>query len=95
MTITTSPVDAQESDYIILKWGTLKGWRINNPEAFDLLKKYGECGVSISAMTQRDTPEQKQMLCDLIRHHDGTIYLDWDGKFVTKEEAISYIEGYR
>lgn len=84
-----------EPESIVLKWGTLKAWDLRKQESRDICKRYVECGAQFSAMAQRDTPEQKQILCELILQHDGTIYLDWDGKFVTKEEAIAYIEGYR
>ncbi len=81
-------------DKIILKWGTLKGWTLNKPESLALLKKYETFPTTWSAMSQHDTPEQKEILCELIRQHDGTIYLDWDGKFVTKDQAIAYIMDY-
>lgn len=82
-------------DRLVLKWGTIKAWDFNgNPEADKLVKQYLEGGASMSAIMQRDTPEQKKILCDLIRIHKGTIYLDWDGKYVTPNEAIAYIENY-
>ena len=81
-------------DDLTLKWGTLKGWSFpNNPKAMELITRYHELGASFSVMTQHDTPEQKQILCDLIdvtNNPDG-IYLDWDGKYVSKEEAKKYI----
>lgn len=83
-----------DPDYILLKWGTLKGWRLNNPASFALLKKYVELGMSLGAMQQVDTPEQKQILCDLIRQHDGTIQNDWDGEFYSQGQAVDYIENY-
>jgi hypothetical protein len=81
-------------DSLLLKWGSLKGWHLENPETFDLLKKWGDLGVSMSAMAQNDTPEQKEILCELIRKHTGTITNDWDGEDYSKERAIDYIMNY-
>lgn len=52
------------NDYLLLKWGTLKGWCFqNSPEAFEALKEYSELGSSLSAMAQCDTPRQKELIC--------------------------------
>ena len=79
---------------LTLKWGTLKAWEIEDAGSKELLERYYGGGVSRSAALQRDSPEQKQILCDLIRHHQGTIYLDWDNKYVTQDEAIKYVMEY-
>ena len=81
---------------IILKWGTLKGWNVTTGKGLELLKKYCEIGSSMSAMAQRDTPEQKQIICDLIDECDDPkgIYLDWEGEYVSKEEAKKYVMEY-
>lgn len=83
-----------DDDYIVLKWGTVKGWKFNSATSREILQKYADIGTSLSAMAQQDTPEQKQILCDLIRQHDGSITNDWDGKSYTKEQAIDYIMNY-
>lgn len=49
----------------------------------------------MGAMQQRDTPEQKQALCDLIDAIDGEILNDWTGKTMTKDEAKKYVTEYR
>jgi len=86
---------AEERDMITLKWGTLKAWKIKTEKAKELLKKYVELGVSFSAMQQHDTPEQKQIICELIDASNvETVYFDWDGKYVTKEEAKKYVMEY-
>jgi len=59
-----------------------------------LLKKYGELGYSMSAMGQKDTPEQKKIICQLIDLVPGEVYLDWDRKYVSKDEAKKYIMNY-
>ena len=81
--------------YLLLKWGSLKGWRV--PEegpAWDALKRWHEGGVSMSAMAQHDTDDQKQALCDLIDAVDGPITNDWSGEALTKDEAKRYVLEY-
>ena len=87
--------EEKKTDQLTLKWGTLKAWRITSEEGKNLLKRYGELGYSYSAMMQRDTPEQKEILCKLIDLVLGEIYLDWDGKYVSKEEAKKYVLEYK
>jgi hypothetical protein len=93
-------VDAQRSpderfDSLSLKWGTLKSWDIYSETGRSLLKRYFEIGASMSAMMQNDTPEQKDIICQLIDGCAGdTIYLDWDDKDVSKEEAKEYVRNY-
>lgn len=82
------------SESLTLKWGTIKGWSGLSDESFDLLKRYADLGASASAMAQRDTPEQKQILCELIDAIDGEIWNDWDGKTMTKDEAKTYVLEY-
>lgn len=85
-----------EADYISLKWGTLKGWRIHTKEQRALLTRYLELGSSMSAMMQRDTPEQKDIICQLIDLCEApTINLDWEGTDVSKGEAKRYVMEYR
>lgn len=89
-TITT------KDEKITLKWGTLKRWDVkpDNKEAMDLLGLYQKLGAYISVVAQKDTDEQKQIICDLVSLPNMKIYLDWDGKYVTKDEAIDYIRNY-
>ena len=82
-------------EYLLLKWGTLKGWNIQSPAALAAAKRYSEGGMSLSAMAQRDTDEQKQALCDLIDAIDGSITNDWSGEQMTKDEAKKYVLEYR
>ncbi len=54
-------------NYILLKWGTLKGYRVaDNPVAQGLIEQYMELGASGSAMHQQDTSQQKQIICELL-----------------------------
>lgn len=84
----------KEKESISLKWGTLKSWDLKTEASVAAAQKYADLGMSMSAMMQHDTPEQKEALCELIDILDGTIYLDWDGKYVTKEEAKEYVLNY-
>ena len=83
------------SDYILLKWGTLKGYDLkNSPEAFESIKRYHDESVSLSAMAQRDSDTQKVALCDAIRLVNGDVFNDWSGEKLTKEHAVDYIMNY-
>lgn len=86
--------DTKMNEYLLLKWGTLKDWNLISESSLALIKKYGELGVSYGAMSQRDTPEQKQIICDLIDGLDGTIQNDWSGEYMTKDESKKYIKDH-
>lgn len=82
------------TERLTLKWGTLKGWDLEKDSSQDILRRYVNLGYSPSALFQRDTPEQKQLLCDLIDAVDGEIWADWDGKVMTPAEAKEYVTTY-
>lgn len=87
----------ENTDYLLLKWGTLKGWNFSNsPQAFEALQKYNELGMSMGAMTQKDTSEQKKLICDMIDSVNGPITLDWTDEDVTnnKQKAKDYVLNY-
>ena len=95
----TGSVDgAQEREpadgYLLLKWGSIKGWDGLSEKSRELLQRWSDMGVSLSAMAQKDTPEQKEVLCELIRQFEGEISNDWDGETYSKERAIDYIKNY-
>mgnify|MGYP001213483123 CR=1 FL=1 len=84
-----------KNESLTLKWGTLKAWQLTSDKARELLKEYNEIGSSMSAMMQHDTPRQKEIICELIDIGNfDTVYLDWDGKDVSKEEAKEYVMSY-
>lgn len=84
-----------KEEYLTLKWGSLKSWNFHSDEAETLLTKWFKSGVSTSAISHHDTPEQKQILCDLIDIGNfDTVYLDWDDKEVSKDEAKKYVMEY-
>lgn len=78
---------------LTLKWGTVKGWDLESEEALAALKKWHDYGVSMSAAMQKDSPEQQQALLDAIDFMDE-IWLDWEEKMVTREEAKAYVLNY-
>jgi hypothetical protein len=78
---------------LTLKWGTVKGWNLQTPEAKAALQKWADGGVTFSAMMQKDTPEQKEALIAAIDHMDE-IYLDWEDKKVSRKKAKEYILNY-
>lgn len=84
------------ADRLGLKWGTLKSWKCESEKAQAALDKYASIGEhSMSAAMQHDTDAQKVALCELIDAVDcDTIYLDWDGKDVTRDEAKRYVMDY-
>ena len=82
-------------EYLTLKWGSLKSWNFNSDEAKALLHQWFDIGSCASAIMHHDTPEQKKLICELIDVGDfDTVYLDWDGKDVSKEEAKDYVMNY-
>jgi len=82
------------AEHLLLKWGTLKGWNLESEASKAAAKKYVEFGMSSGAMTQRDTPDQKIALCELIDAIDGEISNDWSGEVMTKEQAKDYVMNY-
>lgn len=87
----------ENNDYLLLKWGTLKGWNFeNSPEAFEAYEEYVELGASMSAMMQHDTPKQKELICKIIDTVNGPIQNDWTGEIYNdKEHAKRYVLEYR
>ena len=83
-----------DKDSLTLKWGTLKGWDFHSDKATELLREYGEIGSSMSAAMQKDTPRQKEIICELIDECNGEIWNDWEGKEMTKEQAKKYVLEY-
>ena len=81
---------------LTLKWGSLKAFEFHSEKAKALLEEYVSIGASMSAAMQRDTPRQTEIILALIDECDDPegIYLDWDGKYVTKDEAKLYVLNY-
>ena len=81
-------------DYILLKWGSFKGFTLTSEKGKEAADKYSELGRSMSAMNQKDTDEQKALMYQMIDECRGSIQNDWDGLFYTKQEAKDYINDY-
>lgn len=86
----------ENNDYLLLKWGTLKGYNFeNSPEAFEALQEYAKLGWSYSAMMQKDTERQKELLCIMIDKVNGPVSNDWTGEeYEDKEDAKKYVMEY-
>lgn len=85
----------KSDDYILLKWGTLKGWNFTSEKGKELFKEYASLGMTMGAMSQDDTDEQKKLICQMIDECSGSIQNDWDGDFYTKQQAKEYVMEYR
>ena len=86
----------ENNDCLVLKWGTLKGWNFkNSPKALKAFEEYQSLCFSFSAMAQRDTQRQKELICIMIDEVNGSIQNDWTGETYTdKEEAKKYVLEY-
>lgn len=84
-------------DYLLLTWGTLKGWCFeNSPEAWEALQEYGKIGASASVMAQNDTPRQKELICIMIDKVNGEVKNDWTGEvYENREDAKKHIMEYK
>lgn len=80
-------------EYLLLRWGSLKDWDIFSIKSLDVLKRYFDTGVIICA-SQKNTSEQKQLICELIDGLNGKIQNDWTGDWMTKQEAKDYVLNY-
>jgi len=80
---------------LLLKWGNVKGWDglQKGTPAWAAMNAYLDSGQGMSAM-QRQTPEQKELICALIDAIDGEIQNDWTGETMTKDEAKKYVREY-
>ena len=83
-----------DKDYIVLKRGTLKEWRLTSEKGKKLLQEYLNLGSSLSGMAQRDTPRQKELICQMIDEVPGDIYLSRLEVYIGKEEAKQYMNEY-
>lgn len=86
----------QIDDYLLLKWGTLKRWNFeNSPKAFEALKEYAKLGYSMSAISQKDTDRQKELICVMIDNVQGEVQNDWTGEvYENREYAKNYVLNY-
>lgn len=90
-------MEHENKSSLLLKWGTLKEWHLTTKKGQALMKEYNSIGSSMSAMMQKDTPRQKEIICEMIDECDGAIMNDWSGEDYTndKDKAKKYIMEYR
>jgi hypothetical protein len=82
------------TDYVWLKWRTLKEVQYSTPAQFAALERYHADRVSMSAMLQENTDAQKQALCDLIdaiAANGGDIIDAWTLEKITPEAGKRYV----
>lgn len=84
-----------EKENLLLKWGTVKGWDNFTEKSQEIVGRYFEDGVSMSAMADRPDEKRRAILCELIDQLDGEIHNDWSGEKMSKEEAKKYVQEYR
>ena len=79
-------------DYLSLKFGTLKEWNLHSEKCKNLLKEYFSLGSSGSCLGQKDTPRQKELICQMIDEANcEKILLDFDETYVSKNGAKNYV----
>ena len=81
------------AEELTLKWGTVKGWDDLSEKSQAIMERFFADG-RMSAAADKPNDERKAILCELIDQLDGKIYLDWDGKYVSKDEAKAYVTNY-
>ena len=86
----------KNNDFLLLKWGTLKGYRFeNSPKAFEALQEYGKIGMSMSVAAQKDTQRQKELICVMIDNVNGDVQNDWTGEiYENRDDAKKYVMEY-
>ena len=80
---------------LTLKWGNVKGWDgfEKGTPAWAALEKWIDSGQGLSVM-QRQTAEQRELICAIVDAVDGEIWDDWNGKVMSKDEAKAYVRDY-
>jgi hypothetical protein len=84
-----------KKEHLTLKWGTLKSWSFHSEKGEELLKEYFAIGSSASAMLQKDSKRQEEIICELIDICEAKkIQNDWTGEMMSKDEAKKYVLEY-
>jgi hypothetical protein len=83
---------------ITLKWGTLKGWKLESRLAVAAMEAFvDEVRLNASAMLTHHSAEEREALCkviDVVWEEGGEIWNDWNGRTMTAEEAKAYVREY-
>ncbi|MEN0087606.1 MAG: hypothetical protein AAF737_04125 [Pseudomonadota bacterium] len=84
---------SESNDFLLLKWGTVKGWSIRDEAVLKLLQEFMQ-GACISAAMDKPDEARREKLCAVIDAFDGEISSDWTGEAFTKEQAKAYVREY-
>ena len=79
---------------LLLKWGTVKGWDDLSDKSQEIMGRFFEDGMCLSAAADHPDEKRKAILCELIDQFDGEIQNDWTGEKMTKEQAKEYVLTY-
>lgn len=82
------------TESLLLKWGTIKGWDNFSEKSQEIVSRFYEDGMCMSAMADKPDEKRKVILCELIDQLDGEICNDWSGEMMTKDEAKKYVMEY-
>ena len=92
----TNLKNGKGQDFLLLKWGTIKGWCVEeSPKAKKLIDQYYKLGINFSCATQKDTLKQKKLICKIIDAINGPVSNDWTGHTYRKASAAKkYVMTY-
>jgi hypothetical protein len=83
------------AESLTLKWGTIKAYSGLSDKSRKIIERFFADDYPMSCMLDKPDDARKEILCELIDQLDSeTIYLDWDAKDVSKEEAKKYVREY-
>lgn len=82
------------AEFLLLKWGTIKGWDNFSDKSQEIASRFFEDGMSLSAAADKPDEKRRKILCELIEQLDGEIQNDWTGEMLTKEQAKEYVLTY-
>ena len=82
-------------DYLTLKFGWLKSWRLTDQRTPALAKELVNLAASYRRKFIYPTQKERMILCKIIDAAKiKKVFLDWDGIYVSKSEAKKYILNY-
>lgn len=82
------------AESLLLKWGTIKGWDDFTEKSQEIVGRFFEDGMCMSAAADKPDEKRRAILCELIDQLDGEIQNDWTGEMMTKDEAKRYVMEY-
>lgn len=82
------PHDIWEDELTLKRWIWKNYDFEKNPKAQELMEKYNQLE---SDWVSVQSSQMKMLLCEIIDLVDWYIYNDWNGDYMTKEEAKQYV----